>query len=340
MKTRIILGVLALTGLAWGMSGARAGQEVPVVERGPTAVRVGAVEQTNAVAERRFSGWLTPARSGRLALTVGGRLQARPVKVGDSVTKGDLLGQVDRKPLRNRVRAATANLQRVKAQLRQAKRNRKRATTLEASGALATADAEDAGSAVEVLAAQQAAAEVDLAEARRVLGEATLRAPFDAVVTRVLFEPGEFVPAGQPVVELSGSDELELEVGVSEDLLGDLPVGHEVAVNLPRLHRAVTGRVAAVGRAAPERGELFPIRIDLEPGTELVAGLSAELVLPIGEPAGLERPRRGGDQPRRDAPCAVCRARGAWSTASTSTSTASTAAGPSSPRNSTPARRS
>jgi RND family efflux transporter MFP subunit len=288
MKKRIILSGLGIAGLAWalavGLSGASAADEVPreVAQRGPTAVRVGAVDHDAGQAERRFSGSLRAAARGQLAFTIAGRLDARPVELGDSVDAGDVLAQLDREPLRNRVRSAAAQLARARAEVARAARHHRRAQTLQASEAVAFAEVEDTLSDVDVLEATRSAAAVDLDEARRLLGEATLRAPFDAVVTQVLYQPGEYVPAGTPAIVLSGRGDLELEVEVSEDLLPDIPVGAAVRVELPRLDgRSVPASVVAIGHAAPERGRLFPVLVRVADDEDLVPGLSAELVVPV-----------------------------------------------------------
>jgi RND family efflux transporter MFP subunit len=299
MKKRILFGILAMVGLGWGLGiglpGASAGYPGPtagpVDARSPTVVRVGVVQREGGSLERRFSGSLRAAERGQLAFTIAGRLDARPVELGDTVAAGDVLARLDRAPLRNRIRAASANLDRARAQLEQATRAHRRAATLHLSEAIATAEVEDAQSNVDVLAANRAATAVELDEARRVLGEATLRAPFPAVVTQVMYEPGEFVPAGVPAIALSGNGALELEVDVSEDLLPDLPVGAAVAVRLPRLlDRTVPARVIAIGRASAERGRLFPVLVRLDASDDLIPGLAAELVVPVPERDGLSVP--------------------------------------------------
>ena len=75
-----------------------------------------------------------------------------------------------------------------------------------------------------------------------------------------------------------------------ESIQAGIVTGAPVRVELPRIGRTVAGRVGSVADAAPGAGSLFPvvIEIDAEPG--LVAGLSAEVFLPLESGAALTVP--------------------------------------------------
>lgn len=286
MKIRVILGLLVIVGLVYGMGlrASRAEEEPVVGANAATTVRVALAEPTNTTEVRTFSGSLRSVRRAQLSFTVSGRLVSRPVELGDTVQPGDLLAQLDQAPLRSRVASARASVNQAGARLVQGKRERARAEHLLQARALASAEFDDASSAVEVLAATRSAARVNAREARRMLGESVLSAPFAAVVAEVLVQPGEFVAAGTPIVELNGTDGLELEVEVSEDVIQDLSVGDSLEVSLPRqAGRRIGAVVSAVGHAAPQRGRLFPVIVRLEAAEGLAPGVTAVLAVPRPE---------------------------------------------------------
>ena len=97
----------------------------------------------------------------------------------------------------------------------------------------------------DALAAARDAAEARLRDARRRLGEADLGAPFAGVVTEVHFEPGEFVPAGRPVVVLAGGDALEVEMRLPESVITQIEPGDRVVGFMPNMSETV---VAMGGR--------------------------------------------------------------------------------------------
>src|SRR5690606_8363249 len=144
--------------------------------------------------------------------------------------------------------------------------------------------------------AARAAAQVDLDEAKRLLAEASLRAPFDAVVSEVRSEVGEYVLTGSPVVVLAGVGAIELEVDVPESLLVGLAAGDAVTLRIPALEgpdnqaRIVDGTIPALGHSAPAQGRLFPVLVRLAPTEGLVPGMAAELLLELPEPAAISVP--------------------------------------------------
>jgi HlyD family secretion protein len=60
----------------------------------------------------------------------------------------------------------------------------------------------------------------------------TLRAPIEGWVARTVFEPGELVPPGAPVVVLADWREIVLKVYLPEDQFGRVAVGQDAAVGV------------------------------------------------------------------------------------------------------------
>jgi RND family efflux transporter MFP subunit len=126
-------------------------------------------------------------------------------------------------------------------------------------------------------------AAAQLVESRQTLAQASLHAPFDGSIDAVFFEPGEFVATGQPVMQVSGDGNLEVELAVTESLISKFTPGSEVDLILPFFDdRAVSGVVVHVGDAGGERGGLFPVEIELQDsGGDLRPGLTAEARIPL-----------------------------------------------------------
>jgi RND family efflux transporter MFP subunit len=226
---------------------------------------------------RRFHGFTRAKQQARLAFSVAGRLERRPVRVGQHVRAGQRLAQLDQRPLRNAVRAARASLQQASSQASQATRERRRAHQLVDANAAPARLLEQAVTASNTIDAAQRAARVNLDEALRALRETALHAPYDGTIAAVLYQPGEVIPAGHPVVVLTGSAQTEVQLDVPETVVSDLRPGQAVRVDLPLLKRAhLSAVVRSVGRAAQGSAMLFPVLVDLLPKNDPTAsGLSA-----------------------------------------------------------------
>lgn len=282
--------VVAALGVAWVLYGettppAADETAAPTLKR----VQVAAVTEVDTRREVRFSGSVRAARRARLGLTTPGRLLERPVEIGDRVRRGDLLARLDDRDLFNAASVARGGLAEVRARRAQAERDRDRAQALFDAKAATPEELEKTGAVVVAMAAAEETAAARLAEAERLLGEARLRAPFDAVVTEVLVEPGEYVLPGSPVVGLAGAGAVEVEVEVPESIVPRLEEGAEVEVVLPLLGRSASGRVLSVGRMAAGAGHLFPVVVTLE--SDVAApGMSAEVRFALSTRGALSLP--------------------------------------------------
>lgn len=243
-------------------------------------VRTARVQRTELPGAIKLYGVTRASRRATLAFTLGGRLSSRPVLVGDSVKRGQVLARLDRRRLRNTVAATAAELGGVEVQVAQTTRDLGRARQLRRMGALAVQSHERARSRQRALKAGQGAMRVKLREARRVLSEATLRAPFAGIVSAVLAEPGELVATGRPVVLLTGVGTLEAQLEAPESVVTRLRRGQAVTVDLPLAgRRGLSGRIKSVGAAALGPGQLFPVVVTLAEAKGLRPGMTAQVTM-------------------------------------------------------------
>ncbi|MEM7247043.1 MAG: efflux RND transporter periplasmic adaptor subunit [Acidobacteriota bacterium] len=246
----------------------------------PRGVRVARVTEVDAVRDRTFSGIVRAKRRAVLGFDVGGRLDRRPVEVGDRVTAKQVLARLDSARYRHELDRAQASRRDVQARLDQLRRDEDRVAGLLASRAATTEEVEQVRSRREAVQASLTALDAQVAEARRLVDETTLRAPFAGTITEVLLEPGEHARPGSGVVILSGEDELEVELEVPEAVRTGLREDDTVDVSLPLAGGATTtGRLRSIGRSAAGAGRLFPVVVSLEPTPAIVPGLTAEVTL-------------------------------------------------------------
>jgi RND family efflux transporter MFP subunit len=237
-----------------------------------------------AVVERNItlSGITRASRRAVLAFTVSARLSSRPVDVGDTVGKGDLVALLDVRQFDNAVASARARSAELAAQYRQAERDRKRFAQLRIENVVPVGEYERVSATADRLKAALSAADAGLQEAKRARSEAELRAPFSGTITAVRLEPGEWAMPGLPVVELSGDRDVEVEVDVPENVIGYLSEGSRVDVTLPFAgSRQLAGRVDAVARAALSSGRLFPLVVALDASENVIPGMTAEVTLTV-----------------------------------------------------------
>lgn len=199
---RQMRGLLTVSLLATTLA-ASASHAQPTADPLP-AVRSVIVAPAAATLERQFYGRVVARETVDLAFEVGGRLDRLLPEEGQRVTAGATLAMLDLDGFRRSVERAALNLD-------MAKRDAERALLLSERAVGPESRAEDAITARDL-------ADVALRDAQAALADATLTAPFDAMVAARLAPPQSIVPAGQPILRLHDMSELRVEIDLPERL--------------------------------------------------------------------------------------------------------------------------
>lgn len=259
----------------------------------PRAVRVAPVASALDDRDVTVSGTTRATKRAEVSFQIGGRIESRPVDVGDRVARGALLATLDGRAWRHESARAAATVAELDARLAQARRDLARVTTLFEARAATAEEVEQVEASERALASSRDAAAAVADEARRLVEETALRAPFAGIVREVRLEPGEYAEPGVPVVLVDGEGATELEVEVPEWAAGRVTAGARVPVTLPFASAApVVGVIRSVGRTSGGAGRLFPVVIALTSPAPIPPGTTAEATLRIDGEATLAVPLR------------------------------------------------
>ncbi len=208
----------------------------------PVAVQTATVRANGqgpaAGAVLQATGYVTARRMATVSAQMTGTLTEVLIDEGFKVKKGQVLARLDDTGLRAglaaaeaQVRTAEANLGQLRAQLAQAQADERRQAELAASGMTTRQSREQSATAVKTVSAQIEAAQRQIeaaqAQARQArvnFDYATVRAPFDGVVTARAAQVGEIISplsAGggftrTGVGTIVDMDSLEVNVDVNE----------------------------------------------------------------------------------------------------------------------------
>ncbi|MBI4497322.1 MAG: efflux RND transporter periplasmic adaptor subunit [Chloroflexi bacterium] len=150
------------------------------------------------------------------------------------------------------------------------------------------------------LTAGVAVAEAAVEQARLVLDQATVTAPFDAIVAKKYLSRGALAGPATPIVSLVSS-RVEVVFHVEEAALGRIGTDQAVTFTVPAYEeRAFMGQVSSIAPIADAASRTFTVKITPEDAAgRLKAGMFANLqvivagrerALVIPRPAALERP--------------------------------------------------
>lgn len=192
--------------------------------------------------ESRYAGRVVARRRSAIGFSRGGILQRIDVDDGDPVTMGQALASLDTRTLQAKAAELRAELDHSRAMLdvatargEQAAALAKRRTALARKDFVSREAFEDAHFGEQIAAAERAAAQSAIRSAQATLDAlqvdldlSLLTAPYTGTVVARRLDEGSVVAAGEPVLEIAETDEVEFRVGVPVAVLSALTVGEDL----------------------------------------------------------------------------------------------------------------
>ncbi|MBI4325204.1 MAG: efflux RND transporter periplasmic adaptor subunit [Chloroflexi bacterium] len=189
---------------------------------------------------------------------------------GAEVEKGEVLAQLKQSEFQNALNSARA-----KAEL--SRKLFDRAGRLLKEGAVSQQE-------FDTIQADKISSEASLAQREQDVRDSTLLAPYKGTVLARLAKSGETISTGKTVLRFASLDQMSVELGVPDRMVGQIPVGKEIPLEISALEgkqlKQFLGRVSEVGVAAKEGGRLFKVVIKVENRDRLVkSGMMAKVFL-------------------------------------------------------------
>lgn len=269
---RQVLGVFAATLLA--PSCVYAGPPPASAAQAPATVEVQTVKASTLDRNIEAVGSLISNESVILTPEIAGRVTEISFEEGQEVKKGDVLVRLDNS-------IYTAQLAQAKAALGLSQSNYERAAELNRKkiGAVSVVQ--------ETVAKRNAdTAAVDLAQAQ--LDKTVIKAPFDGIVGLRQISVGDYVTAGQQLVNLESIDPLKVNFKISEVYLSSLKTGQAIKVAIDAFpNQEFTGEVYAIDPLIDTAGRTVSLRAKLpNPEKIMRPGLFARLKLVVERKEG------------------------------------------------------
>jgi multidrug efflux system membrane fusion protein len=236
-----------------------------------------------------YSGVIAPRIESTLGFRVPGKIMERFVNVGDTVKAGQKIAKLDEKDLKLAENSARAAVAAAKTRFDVASDALNRAKFLKPNGFIAQSAVDQRQ--LEFDSAQSAlnSARDQLDQAINATSYALLLADKDGIVTSVRAEPGQVVGAGQAVITLAHSDDIEASVSVPEHEIIKLKEGERASISLwsaPDIRSE--GKIREIAGAANPASRTYAVRVTItNPVPEMRIGMTAAVTfrMPQDTPA-------------------------------------------------------
>jgi RND family efflux transporter MFP subunit len=280
----LVLGLAAVILSGCGEDDSRTGEIEPVV-RGLKSCLVDDTEKTTV---RRYPSVLQPSSTTTLSFEVTGRLKTVNLDVGQRVSEGDIIAEIDPKSLQIQVDNAKAAVRQAEVAARNAEEDFKRKSQLLEDGVVTKAQADQSETSLVTSRSQETQARKQLENAEEDLSKAVLRAPFNGIINTVDVESFTNVTAGTPVATVYADENFESSFTVSFDVVNRITVGKKAAVRLADDPSVVlSAHVSELGSRA-DTVSSFPVVVILDQTNPLLkAGMAVEITLEFAVPKGV-----------------------------------------------------
>ena len=312
-RRSLLLGVL-LAGSAVGVTACgkkdNANAQAPEQPTLITPENISLVDTMRIANGPALSGELAAEKSAQVRAEVSGSVVQVYVETGERVSAGTPLARIDATTASAAELSARTGVTAVEASAAQAKKELDRSERLNAAGAIADRDLENARLTYSTAMAQLANVKSAYAQASKQLRSATVRAPFAGIVAAKAVSAGDVVSPGAALFTIVDPKSMRLEAAVPAAQIGQIRIGMPVAFKVSGYSdRSFMGKVTRVSPVADPttRQVMILAAIPNEKGT-LVGGLFAEGRVNAESRSALVLPSTAIDQ--RGATPAVMRLRG------------------------------
>jgi HlyD family secretion protein len=236
-------------------------------------------------------------RQVNLGFRVSGLVKEIYFEEGDTVPAGSLVGILDQQPYLDEVKKEKANVESIRATLKNSDILLKRRTELIGDGSISQEDLDNARANQTVLLANLSSAESALNIAISNLSFTECYAPTEGTILTRIREPGSIVNPGNPIYSLSITSPVWIRAFIPEQYLGIVYPGMPADIHTDTkggpVIKGQVGFISPVAEFTPKTVETTQLRTDLvyrlriyaeNPGRNLRQGMPVTVILEKNAP--------------------------------------------------------
>lgn len=202
-----------------------------------------------------------------LSTSIAGEISEMPVREGFRIKKGDRIATIDCSHQQAEKHMAVARLDAAKAK----NDANKRLKELHSAGSLE----------VRLSQSEATMAQAQLEAINVTLAQCEINAPFDGIITKQFVQAHQYVREGEPLVELTSSDHLEIETIVPSAWLKWLHKGMNFTITIYETQQTLPAKIDRIsGRVDPISQTIRIIGTFVKQPDNLLSGMSGTLAFP------------------------------------------------------------
>jgi len=204
----------------------------------------------------RSSGYVTNVRQVR-----GADGRTRDIGTGDYAEQDLTLAHIRREDLQNQVAQAQAQLDQAVAQHSKADQDFERARALYSTQSLTKPDYDQSQEAFNATQAALDNAKAALLQAKLLLGDADLKAPFSGYILSRNIDLGTLVSPSTNAFTIADIGRVKVSFGAPDYVLSRVHLGQELTIQTENDGAPVKGRVTSISPSADARNRIFAVEV-------------------------------------------------------------------------------
>lgn len=185
------------------------------------------------------------------------------VKVGQRISKGQVLAELDTKISKAQLEASKKQYELVKTMYE------KRKELWD----------QKVGSEIEYLQAKNAkeSLEKNIEAQQEALEMYYIKADFNGTVDQVYLKVGQNVAPGMPCIEVVNPDALKVKADLSESYAGVVKIGDAVSISFPDIQKTITAKVSYSSKAIDKMTRTFNVEVNLPSDNDLSPNMVSQI---------------------------------------------------------------
>jgi RND family efflux transporter MFP subunit len=224
-----------------------------------------------------LSGQIEASQVSNISTRVMGYITSLKVKVGDPVSKGQLLASISNQDIIAKRAQVDAMITEAQAAVNSAQKDFERFTTLYKQQSATAKELDNVTLQYESAKSRLEGAKQMRNEVNASLGYTSLIAPFSGIVTQKLADAGSMANPGMPILTIEQSGTYQVSASVPENIIAEIHSGAEAMVTIKSLDKTIKGTVSQINPSSAFTGGQYIIKISIPAGDKkgLYAGMYA-----------------------------------------------------------------
>lgn len=279
MKYIYIITILTLSVLATSCGSE---QKKLLTNTDAVSVIVNTVTENNNNSFLTASGTIQAVSSANLSTRMMGFVTNIPVKVGDSVKKGQLLVAINNSDLQAKLSQVNAGITEATVAYTNAEKDYTRFKNLFAENSASQKEFDDMTANYNMAKARLEGAKQMKNEIEAQFAYANIRAPFNGVITGKFINNGTMANPGMPLIAIEVPGNFEVMASIPESEISKIISGVTVNVLVKSINKTIIGKVAEVSSSAKNTGGQYLVKIALEKtDASILSGMFVTVQFPI-----------------------------------------------------------